>query len=191
MIPVLRIKGDIMKKIFLSIILLFLFSAFAHAGQFHLFFIAQQTADKPAEGYSCWVINSGGQEYYFAEHGVEMPEGYTVRRAYLLASSGANDMIYYFTRNAQAAQIGSVATEYAGGSKTTTSAAWVDFTFRSYEQVGIHSGFPAGAAARLVLNASWKEEGEWVFGTAGDWKTAGFPADSATVNIGMQILGAD
>ena len=170
---------------------LFCFSIQAYAGQFHLLFIMQPTADKPTAGYTSWVVNSGGQEYYFMPIGSEKPEGYTVRDAYLVGEQGVYDMIYYYTRNSNIAVIGNAATEYAGGSKTDTAAAWVDFTYRSCKRVGVHSGFAACAAADIVLNAQWKDGGEWVNGSAGDWETAGFPADSATVNIGLKILGAD
>ena len=158
---------------------------------YHLFFISEkQTFNVDGTDYDAWVISAGGETYYFMEPGDLRPEGYTIRDINaLLASQGVNDMLYYVTRNPIVAVTATLADEYAGGSNTTTAAAYVDFTCRSFLQVGVHSGFPAGAAAKIVLPVRWKTAGKWTDGSLADWITAGTPTDSAHINIGLQILG--
>lgn len=179
-----------MKKIALVTIILLALSTPVQA-LFHLtFIVVKETFNIDGTDYDVWVIDSGGEEYYFMSYGDAAPEGYTIYRINrLMASSGGYDIIYYVTSIEADALIASVSVQYAGGSAEHDENAWVDFTARSYEQTNAHSAFPAGTAARLVLPCRWQVEGVWtVWNTVGDWVTAGSP-DPSEIKIGVKISG--
>ena len=159
---------------------------------FHLFFISQsQTFNVGGTDYNAWVVTTGGKDYYFMCPGDPRPEGYTVRDVVgIIASSGANDMLYFVTRNKNVAAAASVADEFAGGSNTSTASAWLSFALLSYEQKGAHSAFPKGAAAKLAIPAKW-DDGGMQSGTFGEWLAAGAPMDSFHVDVRLKILGVE
>jgi hypothetical protein len=105
----------------------------------------------------------------------------------ILASSGANDMIYYVTNKTNEATIASTATEFAGGSNTSTASAYLSFAVLSFLQKGAHSAFPAGAAAKLSLPCKWNGGS----GTLADWIAAGYPLDSFHIDINFKVLGTE
>ena len=180
-----------MKKLILALSILVLFSTGAMAKTYHLFFIDQkEVINVGGVDYNAWVLGTDPVRY-FMEAGDPRPEGYTVHDVLLQASSGVNDMIYITTRNPTIAAETTLYPEYAGGSKTGVKDAWIDFTIKSMYQLGAHSAFAAGAAAKLVLLCEWKVADEWVYGTLAEWQTAGFPLDSASCHSGTTFLGVD
>ncbi len=183
-----------MKKIAVLIIFFILcFSSAASAKFFHIFFISQkQTYNIGGTNYDAWPINSGGQTYYFMKPGDPRPEAPTVYNIVdVLASSGANDMLYFVTRKAATALLASEADEYAGGSDVSTAAAWLTFAVMSFMDQGAHSPFPAGAAAKIAIAARWKDAAdEWQSGNINDWQAAGFPQNGFHVTPKIEILGA-
>ena len=179
------------KKLILIFLIVFMLAGLAHAKNYHLFFIAEkQEFVVESVTHHAWTLGSDPVRY-FALSSDPKPEGYTVYNINLVASSGVNDMLYIVIRDGTQAAEATLYDEYAGGSTTTTAAAWLDFVVRSYEQKGAHSAFAAGAAAKETLLARWKVEGEWVSGKLKDWISAGYPMDSATINPGITVLGVD
>ena len=160
---------------------------------YHLFFISQkQTFNVGGTDYDAWVITSGGTDYYFMSPGDPRPEGYTVRDIVgVVASSGANDMLYFVTRSLPVALAATNSSEFAGGSDTSTASAYLSFTVLSYEQKAAHSAFPSGAAARLAIPARWKVSDEWQSGNLADWASAGYPMDGFHVDIALKVLGVE
>jgi len=159
---------------------------------YHIFFIAQkQQFNVAGSDYYAWVINSGGDDYYFMEPEDDRPEGYPIRNIVkVLASSGSNDMLYYVTNDSKTALACTNASEFAGGSDTTTASAWISFLSLSFLGEAAHSQFANGAAAKLVIPCRWKDGGSFVDGTLGDWILAGSPMSGFHTDVAISIFGA-
>ena len=179
-----------MKKILFLLVFVFCFVCYAWAAttHYHIFFICEKKiANIGGVDYDYYEVTSGGQTYYMMEYGWPHPSGYTVYRATLLANSGSNYLLHFYTQDGTKANIAGSADQYAGGGSSrfrhvALAAAHSTMEKMSNHQVGAHAAFPVGAVVRLITPCRWKVAGEWVSGTYGDWITAGTPADDFHCN---------
>jgi len=186
-----------MKKAIIAILFIFCLVGIAHAKTYHLFFIAKKSSfvvDKIT--YPGWPLGTDPVRY-FMEPGGERPEGYQVTDVRILSSEGIGKdetfRLYGITRDESLYYEAQDYPEYAGGSNTTTAAAWLDLTVNSYEQNEAHASLPAGTVAKETLRVRWKDDkGDWVGGkNLKDWKAAGKPSKAKTTNPGLTFFGVD